>query len=632
MRNLALALSLFAASHSLAALNQDGLTGVDHVFSAASAGNMKLGVSLATLVSNDERDLGGSNFSRGGGLPYKVDSYLLTSSQAALALGLGSFGEFSLALPFYYERLGANGSDFIDEGRSGDLQVRVKAELPIRGQNLFHLALVLGGSSPIAADGGSLPRKLELFTDNPSKFNKGSTPFGTGSPGMQAALGATLDFAEVTKVELRWHFNAGARKPNLVSDPPFQDILFGGMALEWGINTYLLLAMELYHESRFDSIGNFDTEPTTLGLVAAARLPMGFQIHAGAQLGLGQRKTVPVSYNNPQGSGADVFSMSTAPQVGIYGKLEWSGFLVSPDRDHDGIPNKVDKCPDQPEDLDGFEDQDGCPDLDDDKDGIPDASDRCPREAEDMDGFQDEDGCPDPDNDHDGVPDEKDKCPMDAQGPDGKDGCPNLDADNDGVPNISDKCPNDPEDKDGFEDEDGCPDPDNDKDGLCDPWVAEQGMTSKYGSVCKGSDKCPGAAETVNGFQDDDGCPDSVAVKTLVKEIVKTMILKGVNFRTGSAELTPESFSVLDGVVASIQQSPETGFEVSGHTDDKGNPVKNQMLSQARAQTVANYFIEKGVAAKRLKVMGYGSAKPITSNRSAEGRAMNRRVELNRLK
>src|SRR5581483_9169557 len=74
------------------------------------------------------------------------------------------------------------------------------------------------------------------------------------------------------------------------------------------------------------------------------------------------------------------------------------------DSDGDGIPDDVDKCPNAPEDKDGFEDSDGCPDPDNDHDGIPDTIDKCPNEPEDVDGFQDQDGCPDPDNDGDGIP------------------------------------------------------------------------------------------------------------------------------------------------------------------------------------------------------------------------------------
>lgn len=102
--------------------------------------------------------------------------------------------------------------------------------------------------------------------------------------------------------------------------------------------------------------------------------------------------------------------------------------VMATDRDGDGIPDEVDQCPDVPEDKDGFEDQDGCPDFDNDKDGIYDAQDQCPTDPEDRDGFQDLDGCPDPDNDKDGIPD------------------------------SLDKCPNQPETMNGYKDDDGCPD------------------------------------------------------------------------------------------------------------------------------------------------------------------------------
>ncbi len=93
------------------------------------------------------------------------------------------------------------------------------------------------------------------------------------------------------------------------------------------------------------------------------------------------------------------------------------------DRDGDGITDDIDKCPNEPEDKDGFQDEDGCPDPDNDKDGILDAADKCPNDPEDKDGFEDEDGCPDPDNDKDGVLDAADKCPNEP-GPPDNNGCP----------------------------------------------------------------------------------------------------------------------------------------------------------------------------------------------------------------
>lgn len=99
------------------------------------------------------------------------------------------------------------------------------------------------------------------------------------------------------------------------------------------------------------------------------------------------------------------------------------------DTDGDGLVDDADKCPTKPEDRDGFQDEDGCPEPDNDGDGFPDAKDPCPNEAEDRDGFQDHDGCPDLDNDGDGVPDAQDHCVDAPETPNGyadTDGCPDL--------------------------------------------------------------------------------------------------------------------------------------------------------------------------------------------------------------
>jgi OmpA-OmpF porin, OOP family len=106
------------------------------------------------------------------------------------------------------------------------------------------------------------------------------------------------------------------------------------------------------------------------------------------------------------------------------------GVAHAGDKDKDGIPNKTDACKDVSEDLDGFEDTDGCPDTDNDGDGVEDADDKCPDEPEDADGNDDEDGCPDPDDDHDFVPDVDDKCPNEAEdGLGAADGCPEVNFD-----------------------------------------------------------------------------------------------------------------------------------------------------------------------------------------------------------
>jgi OmpA-OmpF porin, OOP family len=103
--------------------------------------------------------------------------------------------------------------------------------------------------------------------------------------------------------------------------------------------------------------------------------------------------------------------------------------VVEEDKDSDGdhILDSKDQCILEPEDVDGYEDADGCPEPDNDHDGIPDAIDKCPNKPEDMDGFQDADGCPDPDNDNDSVLDVDDFCPNTPGQPGGsRPGCPGL--------------------------------------------------------------------------------------------------------------------------------------------------------------------------------------------------------------
>jgi OOP family OmpA-OmpF porin len=284
------------------------------------------------------------------------------------------------------------------------------------------------------------------------------------------------------------------------------------------------------------------------------------------------------------------------------------------DRDGDGIKDDVDGCPDNPEDFDDFEDEDGCPDLDNDRDGIPDVDDKCPNVPETKNGFEDEDGCPDGvknDRDGDGITDDVDQCPDDPEDFDkfqDQDGCPDPDNDADGIPDVDDLCPNDPEDKDGFEDEDGCPDPDNDKDRILD-----------------NDDKCPNEPETYNGVEDDDGCPDRGRV---VVTDTKIEILDKVYFEYNKAVIKQQSYGILDAVAATLQGNPDIQLiEIQGHTDDRGDDAYNLDLSQKRAHAVLEYLTGKGVEASRLQSQGYGETQPIDRRHNEDAWAKNRRVE-----
>jgi len=291
------------------------------------------------------------------------------------------------------------------------------------------------------------------------------------------------------------------------------------------------------------------------------------------------------------------------------------------DRDGDGYDDKADKCPDNPEDFDSFEDDDGCPDFDNDKDKVLDASEfrdgkwtnldkktengrevDCRNEPEDMDGFEDEDGCPDPDNDRDTL----------------------LDA--------VDKCPNDPEDFDQFEDADGCPDVDNDGDKVLDAAKLNRNPDGTY--TWDNNDKrnsggvevdCRNQPEDFDGIEDEDGCPEFLEFDDCTIKLTDK-----IYFKFNKWDIDPKSFKLMDEVASTMKAAPEIKVWIDGHTDSKGSDKFNKTLSQKRVDSVKRYLVDKGgIAADRLEPRGLGESVPIADNKSADGRAANRRVEFN---
>ena len=323
------------------------------------------------------------------------------------------------------------------------------------------------------------------------------------------------------------------------------------------------------------------------------------------------------------------------------------------DNDKDGIPDALDKCLNTPAGLPV--DSVGCP-ADADKDGVADALDKCPNTKQ---GAQvNAEGC-EGDFDNDGIPDAMDKCPNTKQGvPVDSVGCP-ADADKDGVPDYLDKCAETPEnytvdntgcpldyDKDGIPDAmDKCP---NTKPGVPVDSTGCSSDTDKDG-VPDGIDQCE---NTPNGAQvdsvgcpldaDKDGVPDFQDKCPNTLEGVKIdakgcpvnkkedleLLKKGIQFKTGSSKLTKASYKILDDIVKLLKKVESAKLEVQGHTDNTGSEAANKKISQERAEMVANYFIQKGIAAERVRAVGYGSEMPIADNKSKKNRAKNRRVEL----
>jgi len=101
-----------------------------------------------------------------------------------------------------------------------------------------------------------------------------------------------------------------------------------------------------------------------------------------------------------------------------------------------------------------------------------------------------------------------------------------------------------------------------------------------------------------------------------------------INFDTGKSTIKPESKVTIEQIVQMLRANPEIKISVEGHTDNVGNPKSNKILSDNRAKSVVTAIIAQGIDAKRLSSVGHGQDKPIADNKTEEGRAKNRRVEL----
>ncbi|MFT6395757.1 MAG: hypothetical protein ACJAYU_000499 [Bradymonadia bacterium] len=356
---------------------------------------------------------------------------------------------------------------------------------------------------------------------------------------------------------LGWSFRPKAQ----FFDLTVNDSLTWGLAADIPVGERLHLIPEIAGGASFlaDDLG---AEEAPVELIAGARyiFDNGLAVHGGL--------------------GTGVIQGWSAPDWRIFAGVTFGPpIVVENDRDRDGITDDLDACPDVPEDIDGVDDQDGCPE-DNDSDGIEDAVDACPLQPEDLDDFEDADGCPDPDNDGDGILD------------------------------VNDIAPLDPEDFDGWQDEDGDPDPDNDFDSILD-----------------GDDSCPIEPEVFNGVDDFDGCPDVGGLVLVTCEAVE--LGEKVHFEFDSAVILPESFEMLTQVATALQAADHVRrIRIEGHTDDRGTDIYNVNLSDRRAAAVRRFVIEHGLGEERSEFVGYGESRPVSPNTTDAGRAQNRRVEI----
>ena len=298
-------------------------------------------------------------------------------------------------------------------------------------------------------------------------------------------------------------------------------------------------------------------------------------------IGLQLQSTYKHSYDDTKDVNVDVpsYMQHTAGLIFKFG---------GKDTDGDGIYDNEDSCPE----VFGLATFKGCPDTD--SDGIQDAADSCPEVA----GLAEFNGCPDTDGD--GIIDSEDAC-VDVKGTKMMKGC--QDADGDGIADKDDKCPS----VKGAKENAGCPWPDTDGDSVLDK-----------------DDKCP----TVAGTVANNGCPEVTAdAMKKLNDYGKTIL-----FNSGKASFQKQAFPILQAMAAILKEYPTANFSLEGHTDNTGSDVLNQKLSEERAAAVKDFLVENGINASRLTSKGFGESAPVESNKTAKGKANNRRVEVKLVK
>lgn len=472
----------------------------------------------------------------------------MTAAHLGAGLSLTEFLRVDLALPAYFTIVtedAAGEPETFAGGALGDF--RVGLTVPV-----------------VPASAGRVGLGFAPWLDAPT----GDVERGTGDG--QAGGGAVLTIGGGGGAQTGWRLNAGVTGGAFGAGGRF------GAGFDHPVRNRTRLGAEFVADQSFGEDG-----------------PRTVEAHAVAQM----RGPGATTGTFVVGTGLTPDAGSPALRLAL--GVSWHKVGASDDPDGDGIPSDRDACPWTPEDNDGWNDRDGCPEGDNDGDGVPDEIDLCPDEVEDRDGYLDRDGCIDADNDFDGLLDDDDDCPLQA-GPTATGGCP--DGDGDGVPDIDDECPV----KKGPADSFGCPDWDGDR-------------------VPDDRDRCPTRpADPTIDPKRSDGCP-----ATAWRGYAEILYDEPVYFAFNRAGVDPRSVPMLLEVARIIENSPDILLvEVAGHADEVGSEGYNLRLSRLRAAAVRDVLVKQGgIDPNRVIAVGYGEEQPAASNRTNSGRAENRRVE-----
>ena len=484
---------------------------------------------------------------------------------------------FGLNLPFAAYQSGDGGSTSTTTFSSRNLTTLGDLRLSLDTRIFGHYG------DPITLAGG-----MQIFA--PTGSQDSFTSDGVARLAMRVGIAGDLDefvYASMLGFNLRAHDEtyAGGKRGS--------EVAFSAAAGVKLLDGTLIVGPELYTTTVVGKAHGFFGRQST---------PLEFL------LGGHYRATDSIRVN--AGIGPGLTRAFGTPAVRALASVEWfQPFTEAPaasDRDHDGILDPDDACPDAA----GIRTKDprtnGCPDRD--QDGIVDPVDACPDEPGVASDDPKQNGCPPPkDTDGDGIIDPEDACPKEpgpASDDPKKNGCP--DRDKDGILDSDDACPDEPGEPNENPALNGCPPPkDSDGDGILDP-----------------DDACPKDPGPANEDPKKNGCPVARIEKGQI------VIREQVQFAFNSAQILKASDFILEAVQKILVENPEIRqVSVEGHTDSKGGDAYNKQLSGQRAAAVVKWLVGHGIAAGRLQAQGFGEERPIDTNDTEAGRANNRRVE-----
>ena len=523
-----------------------------------------------------------------------VDHMLVGHAQ----VGVGLYDRFaiSLSLPLSLYQSGDATTAFSSQLRAYDRVAVGDPRLSVRARlygSAFEDAFSLHAGASLYLGGLGIASASTNITDDTIRVRVMATAAGRASIlRWSATVGVHLRPESVT-------FGAGPNTPGVVID--HEGYLSGALQF-LAADDKLSIGPEFMLASPFTS---FFTKPNTHAeVMLGARYQLGdWVVGAAAGPGLGLGGGTPTV--------RALFQVGYAPVE----RRERTAPPPPPDRDHDGVLDVDDICPDEPMGANPDPHRRGCPARDRDRDGVYDDEDVCVDTPQGPNPDPRRRGCPRPDTDGDGVFDDEDQCVTTPAGPTpdpDRRGCPDGDEDGDRVLNHADQCRTVPAGLNPDPARPGCPLPDRDRDLIPDP-----------------TDACPDQPGSPSTDRRRNGCPGLVSIRENRLWLART-----VHFQTARAEVIHADIALLEALRDALVSVPTiTRLSIEGHTDDVDTEEYNQRLSDSRCQWVMQWLVSHGVSENRLEAHGYGESRPLVDTaglrRAAltRARAQNRRVE-----